>query len=256
MKHKTIILVADKFINFTTDKKVVTVSQLHAMLSLPEHIVPGPVKVVLGQGVSDTDIECLHKCVNELDISQRRWDITELSKLPERAKPHLSHKRTPCNTLIGTPWQLGDGRYRMELCIDENSELMADHQTGQHVQGMILIEASRQAFLAVTESFYLKEKKENVYFVINSINTDFIGFVFPIRSHIDYRVVSKDINDRRQKFMVEAEVVQGSEVRVRTEFSFIVYPNRVISEREAALARDAVDVFFQSISQPDVHLET
>lgn len=138
----------------------------------------------------------------------------------------------------------------MDLCIDENSELMRDHQTGQHVQGMVLVEASRQAFLAVPEAFFQDEGEDSAYFVINSVTTEFMGFVFPIRSHIDYRVVSKDINERRKKFSVEIEIIQGGEIRTRSTISFTVYPNRIISEREAALARDAVKVFLSEFQQP------
>lgn len=145
---------------------------------------------------------------------------------------------------------MDENRFRMDLCIDENSELMRDHQTGQHVQGMVFVEASRQAFLAVTEAFFQDEGEDSVYFVINSMTTEFMGFVFPIRSHIDYRVVSKDINERRKKFSVEIEIIQGGEIRTRSAISFTVYPNRIISEREAALARDAVKVFLSEFQQP------
>jgi len=212
MTYETLILVSDKFVGFTADKKAITVSQLNAMLELPEHIIPGSIKLVPGMGVSDDDIVKLTAKINAQRTSQRRWDVSEFASRPRRAESCLSHKRVPHNTLIGTPHQLDEGRYRMDLCIDENSELMGDHQTGQHVQGMILVEASRQAFLAVTEAFFLNEnkKEDSVYFVINSMAIHFMGFVFPVRSYIDYRVVSKDINIRRQKFTVEIEIVQGN----------------------------------------------
>jgi len=37
---------------------------------------------------------------------------------------------------------------------------------------------------------------------------------------------------------------------MRSAFSFTVYPNRVISEREAALARDAAEAFLRDLVQP------
>ncbi|MCH4565389.1 hypothetical protein MKP05_20010 [Halomonas sp. EGI 63088] len=250
MNCETLILVSDKFVDFTADKKAITVSQLNAMLEVPEHIIPGTLKLIPGLGVSDNDIVELTTKINAQRTSPHRWDVSALASRPRPAKPCLSHKRLPHNTLIGTPHQLDENRFRMDLCIDENSELMRDHQTGQHVQGMVLVEASRQAFLAVTEAFFQDEGEDSVYFVINSMTTEFMGFVFPIRSHIDYRVVSKDINERRKKFSVEIEIIQGGEIRTRSAISFMVYPNRIISEREAALARDAVKVFLSEFQQP------
>lgn len=250
MKFETLILVADKFVDFTADKKAITVSQLYSMLELPQHILPGPVKLVPGQGISDEDIVRLTAKIDSQSTPRRHWDVSELSRFPNRAELRLSHKREPCNTLIGTPIKLDDDRFRMDLCVDENCELMGDHQTGQHIQGMVLIEAARQAFLAVTEAFFLNETENKVYFVISSVTTEFLGFVFPIRTHIDYRVVSKDINAKRQKFSVEVETVQSGEVRTRSAFSFTVYPEYFISEREAVLARNAVDVLLRDLAQP------
>ncbi|MDP4557193.1 hypothetical protein Q9247_05815 [Halomonas meridiana] len=114
---------------------------------------------------------------------------------------------------------------------------------------MVLIEASRQAFLAVTESFFKNENEESVYFVINSMTTEFMGFVFPVHSYIDYRIVSKDINERRKKFSVEIDTIQGGDLRTKSSVSFTVYPNRIISEREAALARDTAQVFLSEFQQ-------
>ncbi|MBZ5876801.1 AfsA-related hotdog domain-containing protein [Chromohalobacter israelensis] len=250
MTCKTLILVSDKFIDFTLDKKAITVSQLSAMLEVPEHILPGKLKLIPGLGISDNDIEELTTKINTHRTSPHRWDVSALASRPRPAETCLSHKRLPHNTLIGTPHQLDENRFRMDLCIDENSELMGDHQTGQHVQGMVLVEASRQAFLAVTEAFFQGEGEDSVYFVINSMTTEFMGFVFPVHSHIDYRVVSKDINDRRKKFSVEIDIIQGGDMRTRSSISFTVYPNRVISKREAALARDTVEVFLSQFQQP------
>lgn len=250
MTCETLILVSDKFVDFTADKKAITVSQLNAMLEIPEHILPGTLKLIPGLGLSDNDIEELTTKINAQRISPHRWDTTALAFRPRPAQPCLSHKRFPHNTLIGTPHQLDENRFRMDLCIDENSELMGDHQTGQHVQGMVLIEASRQAFLAVTETFFKNDTEESVYFVINSMTTEFKGFVFPVYSHIDYRIVSKDINERRKKFSVEIDTIQGGDVRTRSSISFTVYPDWIISEREAAMAKDTAKVFLSEFQQP------
>ena len=241
MTHQTLIVVANKFVSFAVDKQVVTLSQLDTMLSLSKHVLPGQFQIIPGQGVSDEDIAELIEKIETHDPERDRWNVSALHQHPKRADASLSHKHKCRNTLIAAPQMVDHDNYLIDLLIDENSELMDDHQTGQHIQGMILVEAGRQAFLAVTERFFLTDAKQKSYFVINSMETNFLGFVFPTPAHIQYRVISKDINDRRQRFSVEVSVVQGGEIRMKTAFAFTAYPDEVIANKEASLAVDAVD---------------
>lgn len=64
MNCETLILVSDKFVDFTADKKAITVSQLNAMLEVPEHIIPGTLKLIPGLGISDNDIVELTTKIN------------------------------------------------------------------------------------------------------------------------------------------------------------------------------------------------
>ncbi len=216
------------------------------MLDLPKHILPGPVRLLCGQGLSDGDITNIIARVDTLPPRITHWDTSHLRACPTRAVSSLSHKRQACNTLISTPELVNEDVFRIAICIDENCELMGDHQTGQHIQGMILIEAARQAFLAVTEKFFPMENVDKTYFVINEMKTTFLGFMFPLGAHIDYRIRSKNINDRRQKFCVEMEFVQNAEAKTTVEFSFTVYRDQAISKKEADLAQIAVDLFFDT----------
>lgn len=248
MKFDTLIVVADKFAEFTVEKPAVTLSQLHAMLKLPKHLVPGAVRLLPGQGLSEGDIADLIVQINALDPAGLKWELSLLRTLPERADPCISHKRRSCNTLIGSPTKTAHDCYRIDLCIDENCELMGDHQTGQHVQGMLLIEAARQSFIAVTEKYLLTDLEEKTYFVINAITTEFTGFVFPLPAHIEYRIVSANVNDRRRKYQVEMDFIQNGELRTRIGCAFTVFPHQVIAEKEAALARDAAHCALTQVS--------
>ncbi|MGJ3263219.1 MAG: AfsA-related hotdog domain-containing protein [Salinarimonas sp.] len=240
MRPETLVVVADKFMAFTRGKHAVVASQLRAMLDLPEEILPGHVRLLRGQGLADEDVGALLALIAARDPGGRRWNADGLRAAPPRAEAKLSHKLQTCNTLISRPQQIEAELYDLAVCIDEDCELMSDHQTGQHVQGMILLEAARQAFLAVTETFFPFAGAEKTFFVINSMTTEFVGFVFPLPARIAYRIVERDINERRQKFKVEIDFVQGGELRTRVGFAFTVYPHEVISEREDELARAAV----------------
>ncbi|WP_120635067.1 AfsA-related hotdog domain-containing protein [Ruegeria sp. EL01] len=244
----TLIVVADKFAEFTSGKPAVTLSQLRAMLVLPEHMVSGPVQLLPGQGLSDLEIADLLKQIAALDPTGSRWDLTLFQNLSDRADAEFSHKRKSCNTLIGSPTKVAKDTYFLDLRIDQECELMGDHQTGQHVQGMLLVEAARQSFLAVTEKYLLTSMAEKTYFVITSITTEFKGFVFPLPAHIEYRVLSSNVNERRHKYQVEMDFVQGGESRTRVGCAFTVYPHQVITQKEATLALDAAKCALASTS--------
>ncbi|KQT61219.1 MULTISPECIES: AfsA-related hotdog domain-containing protein [unclassified Aureimonas] len=240
MEADTFIVVADKFAEFSVNDRTVTSSQLKSLLSLPHHLLPTRARLLLGQGISDIECKAIVALVEASDNHRQRWDIEDLRARTERADAGLSHKRNACNTLIGSPVMVDENTFHLNLCIDQDCELMGDHQTGQHVQGMVLVEAARQAFLAVTEKHFLKGANHKSYFVINDMSTTFLGFVFPLPAHMEYRIVSKDINDRRQRFTVEVDLVQVGEVRARTNFSFTAYPEDLIAQKEAGLAMEAV----------------
>ncbi|WP_170106783.1 AfsA-related hotdog domain-containing protein [Rhodovulum imhoffii] len=248
----TFIIVADKFADFAINAQTITLSQLKALMALPTHLLQDRNRLLPGQGLSDDDCSEIVTLVENSRGHEDRWDITGLKALPSRAEAKLSHKRKPCNTLIGTPRTDGLDQYRIDLCIDEACEMMDDHQTGQHVQGMVLVEAARQAFLAVTEKFFLQGMNHKSYFVINDMQTRFLGFVFPLAAHMIYRIVDKDINLRRQKFQVEIDLVQGSEVRASTRFGFTAYPEEVISAKEAELAMVATAQVLKTVQPQHV----
>lgn len=249
MGRQDFIVVSDKFSEFARFNGGMTPAQIKAMLMLPDGILPKTISLHRGQGLADAEIEELSAMIRERDPDGARWKIEGLLALPPRAGGELSHKRKHCNTLVANPTKIDGDTYSMDLCIDQNCELMDDHQTGQHVQGMILIEASRQAFLVVTEAFFLRERNQKSYFVINSVTSKFLNFVFPVHAHLLYRVISKDINDRRQKFDVEIDLVQAQQVCMTTTFSFTVYPADLIAQKERDLAETAARNCLQGIVQ-------
>lgn len=250
MPHKDLILVANKFSEFATRSGAVTPDQIHALLKLPKSMLPERLIIHRGQGVSDGDVDTIISAVTEVDPDGGLWDLTQIKDTVKRAGGEHSHKRKSCNTLIATPVQVSEDLYRMDLLVDQDCELMGDHQTGQHIQGMVLIEAARQAFLVVTEQFFLIDRNQKSYFVINSVGSEFQNFVFPVRAHLDYRVISKDINDRRQKFEVEIDLVQCGKTCMSSRFSFTVYPASLIAEKECALAETAVATMLGAALQP------
>lgn len=235
MKKKYFFVVGDKFKEFAAGKDVLTFKQLKSLTDLPDGLMSAHAVLILGQGVQEEEARCiLNKYENAIEAAPF-LETSDLRRALDRAHSDISHKKIAHNTMIGVPQQLSDVEFEIPLNIDERCELMGDHQSGQHVQGMILVEAFRQSFLAVTEAFF-PFGDEKTYFVINGMNTEFQNFLFPLPAHVHYRILEVDCNDRRARYKVAMAAKQNGIECATAEVTFSVYPASSISAKEASLA--------------------
>lgn len=91
-----------------------------------------------------------------------RFNQTYLSRETTRN----THKNKAENVLISEVSQIDVASYQCHLLIDDGCAEMADHVTGQHVQGMVLLEACRQMVNSVSERFLIKKTVRNRLFYI------------------------------------------------------------------------------------------
>lgn len=235
MKKKCFFVVGDKFNAFAEGKDVITVNQLKSLTDLPEGLMSSDAVLILGQGVQEEEVRCiLQKYESGVEIVPL-LDTSDLRRVLDRAPGDISHKKVAYNTLIGAPRRTADDVFELPLNIDERCELMGDHQSGQHVQGMILVEAFRQSFLAVTDAFF-PFGEESRYFVINVMNTEFQSFLFPLPAHVEYRILEADVNQRRARYKVSMSALQNAIECASAEVTFSVYASSSISGNEAELA--------------------
>lgn len=188
--------------------------------------------VIPGQGVSESDI------LKILSLASENVDTEFLRLRQARAGMSETHKRRSVNSIISSPRQISEDLYEADLLLDERSELMNDHQTGQHIQGMILIEAARQLFLAVTERFFIANSENNgYYFVINKIDTRYMAFVFPIGATLRYEILEKSIeNSERLSFHVKITVTQTEVDATEVIVKFTAFLADKIKKKEHAQA--------------------
>ncbi|MBB4868223.1 acyl-CoA thioesterase FadM [Pseudomonas nitritireducens] len=126
---------------------------------------------------------------------------------------------------------------------------MLDHLTGQHVQGMVLLEACRQMFLAVTEQFHLDDyESPKRYFVLNEMNVRYTAFAFPLPAQIRYRVLDKQRpRPDRVDIHAEMEVWQGEQPVTGVTVKFTVMDAEKLGKREAKLASRAVSTHVNTL---------
>lgn len=160
----------------------------------------------------------------------------EASRCGARATRRLAHKARSENILISTPRKHDERHYEMDLCFSSQNEFFLDHMTGMHIQGMALVEAARQAFLAVTEAYFLDVDGKNYYFVIKSMDTSFQKFVFPFDATLKYDVT--DVRRKEARLGIEATItiLQGGEVCTTINVAFTAFEADEIAAREREIA--------------------
>lgn len=238
MNKRIVLVVGDKFSAYVQGKEAMTFSNLRGLLSLSIPLMPrqGPTVLVPGQGLSDEQVQTLlEEAAHSPNLEQ--FDFSLWHGLPRRAPSTLTHKYRPENTLISTPVRRAADRYSMHLLIDENCELMQDHQSGQHVQGMILIEAARQGMLAVVEQDFLPDNDIDYAFVLNDMAVQYNNFAFPVAGTIECRILEQQTdNPRRLSFRTEATVHQCGMAVSSLSFAFSAMDKARIGKREATMA--------------------
>jgi hypothetical protein len=243
-----VLVVGDKFRAFSDGKAAITLSQLRGLLDLPAGLILCERTILVpGQGLSDGDVaEILQRA--ETTAHRERIDFRLWTMVPKRVEGKLSHKHRERNILVSAPRRIDEDDYELDLLIDENCELMDDHQTGQHLQGMVLVEAARQAFLAVTEAFILPRDGGKVYFVFNSLAIEFKRFMFPIASGIKLRVLERGHGGKYPRFAVDILFEQAGQETAHVRAGYMIMPDQRILQVEQGLAEQAIAWQFDNLA--------
>lgn len=240
---KTVFIVGNKFREFSRNDGVITIGDFAEMTRTSTFDnLPTGCRLVAGQGVREAELQAIHDQARWA-LSAREIDIGPALCRGARASRLQTHKHRIHNAIISHPIRIDEHRFEALLLLDERSELMMDHQTGQHIQGMILIEAARQLFLAVTEEFFIGQAvHDRYYFVINNLDVKFKGFVFPVDATLRYEIVSKDIqNPARMRFDTVVSVLQGGACVTEVAFGFTAFYASKIEAKEQQQAVTLLD---------------
>ncbi|MDX1452335.1 MAG: AfsA-related hotdog domain-containing protein [Oleiphilaceae bacterium] len=233
---KTVYIVGDRFKNFLKNEHTVSISAFEKML-FRNKFKGGTQHFALGQGVSTERANNIVRQAPKLKALGINIAFKELNKSGQM----LVHKHNYANSLLSAPRKLSANRYQADVYIDDRCDELCDHITGQHVSGMLIVEACRQMFLAVTEQFYLKPFEKDFYFVIRSLHTQYHKFVFPLDIVIDYTV--RDFQSLKPgvlRFDVEMQVRQCDETCATVRYQFSTYEAQLIAEKEAHAAQQAI----------------
>lgn len=236
-----VYVVGNRFAGFAVHENIRTVSELVTEIQIGHHDDPETrLEVRGGQGVSSYEWQYLEDAVKRRGIAER---VLLRRSLPDPAHRAEAHKHREQNVLIADLGRRDDQIFQAALLLNADNELLLDHQTGQHVQGMVVVEAARQMFLAVTERYYTHRWPERrYYFVIDSISTTFENFLFPLDAEILYLVQSAELDDpERLRFTGRIDLHQAGRRSATTEVSFTAFDTARLKGVEHRRADRAVE---------------
>ncbi|WP_306366893.1 AfsA-related hotdog domain-containing protein [Nocardiopsis sp. CC223A] len=235
---KTLYVVGDRFAGFAAHDDVRTLGGLSAEIRAGAY---DDLYLELrgGQGMGAYEWRYLEEQMNRRGIRER---VVVHHSRPTPAHRAEAHKHREPNVLVANLGRRDDQLFEATMRLHGDNELLLDHQTGLHVQGMVAVEASRQMFLAVTERYYTADEPVSRYFVIESIATDFENFLFPMQARILYLIQSAELEDpERLRFTARIDIEQAGRRCTRTEVAFTAFDAERLKEIERRRAARALD---------------
>ena len=233
-----VLVVGDRFIVYSNlHEDVITYSTFETFEA--QRAPHGETNYHLGQGLTQEQRERIARYVTESS------DSTVVG-IPVPASQRETHKHEERNILVSQPRKLTNNLFELDLLIDGRCSDLSDHQTGQHIAGMVLVEAGRQAFLAVTERFFIPEgDSSEYYFVTRSKQAIFRSFAFPLPTVIRYAIADLQVEDRdRLRFNVFITFYQAGQAIAELHYSFTAYRKRYLVRKECEKAAGVLDAFF------------
>jgi hypothetical protein len=236
-----LMVVADRFTGFAFADQAQTVSGLASEISagaFDQH--PGEILLHEGQGVGDFERAYVQAAIDRRKLTDR---IRFAHEAVTPVGRDVVHKHGEHNVLLADLRRTGDDSYVAGIRVHGDNELLLDHQTGEHVQGMVTVEAARQLFLGVFEVGYRHRwPLGNFYIVWNSVRLNFASFLFPLPAEIrcTVRELSVDKPERQLDFELELELRQGGKPVASGEVGFSAFPLSKIHAVERRKAQKAL----------------
>lgn len=203
--------------------------------AMAQDILDERVVYVLGQGIAESELKTLEKL-------RQNYPKIQLSKMPKRESQAYVHKHKSENVMIAVPEQQDSDTYLSYLILDDDCAEMSDHVTGQHIQGMVIIEAARQLMLSVTERYLLPEEMRLANsFMLNSTQTTFSEFLFPFEVAVKYKITKVKKAKFRIKYSAAISFYQNEKKAVEVTIDYSVFDNNWMKAKESEQVGKVID---------------
>jgi len=235
--RRHVVVVADRFARFARGDRVLTVSGLLDLITAGPGVAGGRWVVHAGQGVDGTDHDRIEAARDRGDAEVCLADPAAFRQRPER--PETVHKVRPENVLLAGVHRRSATHCRADLRIHRDNELILDHHTGEHVQGIVIIEAMRQICLAQFETAVRPSLAPAAYAgVWQRIDLSFRDFLFPLPATVESLIEESDLGrDSHLKFRATTAVRQQG----RAVATAVIEYSMIAQRRVDALERRRAD---------------
>lgn len=241
---KKIYVVSNKLSTFARHKNIFTVDNFLAKVRSKKDastLSLNPYEVNLGQGLNDEEIDGIINLIVFLDL-ENLFILNSLSWSKKRSSKQLTHKHKDQNIIISEPKKLSCEEYQSDLMLNESCAEMSDHITGQHIQGMVLIEAARQMVNSVSEKFLIpKGDSIRKGFVLNGMNVKFNHYVLPLDVELNF-VIRKLRRGLGGNFKVDSivNVIQNSQLMMSIQIDFSVMDKVTLLNIESKIVEQSI----------------
>lgn len=231
-----VYIVSPKFRDFCDSERVW--DYYTALDNLP-NIARSVNTIILGQGLGKEHRQQLLECLKFLNTRT----IRVLDHIHQRAAKEKVHKARDSNVMVSSPTQMTAESYEAYLVVDETCAEMSDHQTGEHVQGAVLIEASRQMFMACATSFDLSPEASakigEMHFALNEMRVVFHNFVFPIETRIELHFDGADVREKTAEGKAHIKFYQHDKICCEVFCTAQAFSKKMLQVLETKSARSA-----------------
>jgi hypothetical protein len=130
---------------------------------------------LIGQGMSEQTRVRLAARVRAVAPELRLID-----DFPPLVDKQLVHKHKEENVIITRPVLVDHLKYSAQVVLNDQCAELRDHQTGQHIQGLVLMEAARQLVTASSDMILLK-KGIKPGGALRALQGEYHHYAFPLR---------------------------------------------------------------------------
>lgn len=158
------------------------------------------------------------------------------------------HKHESTNVLLG-PVIRAENSFSAPFVLSSRNELLADHKTGIHVQGMVGVEACRQMALCICESVARNESLLDFSVSLDTFNLEFGNFVFPLPAVIRGEITSSTRNKNGWTTLcLNLALNQAQLDAVTATLTCTLIPRKVMDSIEEKRAKRAIDACLSEFS--------
>lgn len=183
----------------------------------------------LGQGFEYEPADELCKRIKNIEPNIKLFMPSYLKNKEECLIVHKQHRN---NVLITKPEEGSEDRYVNYLCLGD-SNLIKDHTTGLHVQGMVVIEAARQTPISIIERYiYQGEDSKNYSMLWGKLTANFYQYLLPLEICIETTITRKTYQNEKHTVEFILEFKQSNKVAAKFEITAVCLPKLITRSLE------------------------